>query len=133
MALHIIGKLFVDGFGHSQYSILLTFHTKQLFTVLCFSQMGHAHSSRESLLKIPFQINFLGLLLTVFPQLMIIYVPFFNVIFKTQPLVYELILTLLSSSCFWAVEIAKWILRRKKIARRSQNSYVQYYFRIAPD
>jgi hypothetical protein len=55
---------------------------------------------------------------------------FFNVIFKTQPLsLYELILTLLSSSIvFWAVEIAKWILRRKKIARRSQNSYVQYYF-----
>jgi Ca2+-transporting ATPase len=39
-----------------------------------------------------------ALLLTVFLQLMIIYVPFFNVIFKTQLSLYELILTLLSSS-----------------------------------
>jgi Ca2+-transporting ATPase len=67
-------------------------------------------------LKLDLFKSFRGATLTVFLQLMIIYVPFFNVIFKTQPLsLYELILTLLSSSIvFWAVEIAKWILRRKK-------------------
>ena len=92
------------------------------FTVLCFSQMGHVmaiRSGRESLFKIGFSSNkpLLGaLLLTVFLQLMIIYVPFFNVVFKTQPLsLYELILTLLASSIvFWAVKIGNWALRRKK-------------------
>ena len=92
------------------------------FTVLFFSQMGHVmaiRSGRESLFKIGFSSNkpLLGaLLLTVFLQLMIIYVPFFNVVFKTQPLsLYELILTLLASSIvFWAVKIGNWALRRKK-------------------
>jgi Ca2+-transporting ATPase len=92
------------------------------FTVLCFSQMGHVmaiRSGRESLFKIGFSSNkpLLGaLLLTVFLQLMIIYVRFFNVVFKTQPLsLYELILTLLASSIvFWAVKIGNWALRRKK-------------------
>jgi Ca2+-transporting ATPase len=84
--------------------------------------MGHVmaiRSGRESLFKIGFSSNkpLLGaLLLTVFLQLMIIYVPFFNVVFKTQPLsLYELILTLLASSIvFWAVKIGNWALRRKK-------------------
>ena len=82
-------------------------------------------SERESLFKIKLFSNkpLLGaLLLTVFLQLTIIYVPFFNVVFKTQPLsLYELILTLLVSSIvFWAVEIAKWILRRKNSKKVSK-------------
>jgi Ca2+-transporting ATPase len=92
------------------------------FTVLCFSQMGHViaiRSDRESLFKIGLFSNkpLLGaLLLTVALQLMIIYIPFFNVVFKTQPLTLkEVALTLLASSIvFWAVEIEKWIIRMKK-------------------
>jgi Ca2+-transporting ATPase len=92
------------------------------FTVLCFSQMGHVmaiRSERESLFKIGLFSNkpLLGaLLLTVALQLMIIYTPFFNPVFKTQPLtIYELAITLLVSSIvFWAVEMEKWIFRLTK-------------------
>jgi Ca2+-transporting ATPase len=92
------------------------------FTVLCFSQMGHVmaiRSERESLFKIGIFSNkaLLGaLLITVALQMMIIYTPFFNVIFKTQPLtVFELIITILASSIvFCAVEIEKWMTRRNK-------------------
>jgi len=89
------------------------------FTVLCFSQMGHImaiRSERESLFKIGVFSNkpLLGaLLLTVALQLTLIYSPFFNTIFKTQPLyIAELAITfVVSSVVFWAVEIEKWILR----------------------
>ncbi len=89
------------------------------FTVLCFSQMGHVmaiRSERESLFKIGVFSNkpLMGaLFFTVILQLIIIYVPFFNTIFKTQPLsIAELAITIVVSSVvFWAVEIEKWILR----------------------
>lgn len=89
------------------------------FTVLCFSQMGHVmaiRSDRESLFKIGVFSNkpLLGaLFLTVILQLMLIYSPFFNSIFKTQPLsIYELAITfVVSSVVFCAVEIEKWIFR----------------------
>lgn len=89
------------------------------FTVLCFSQMGHVmaiRSERESLFKIGVFSNkpLLGaLFLTVVLQLILIYSPFFNAIFKTQPLsIYELGITLVVSSVvFWAVELEKWIFR----------------------
>lgn len=89
------------------------------FTVLCFSQMGHVmaiRSERESLFKIGVFSNrpLLGaLFLTVILQMVLIYSPFFNSIFKTQPLsIYELAITFVASSVvFWAVEIEKWIFR----------------------
>jgi Ca2+-transporting ATPase len=91
------------------------------FTVLCFSQMGHVmaiRSDRESLFKIGLFTNkpLLGaLFLTVILQLMLIYVPFFNTIFKTQPLsIYELTIVIsVSSIVFCAVEIEKWVIRQK--------------------
>jgi len=91
------------------------------FTVLCFSQMGHVmaiRSERESLFKIGVFSNkpLLGaLLLTVGLQLILIYSPFFNTIFKTQPLsICELAITLaVSSIVFWAVEIEKWVNRSR--------------------
>jgi Ca2+-transporting ATPase len=84
--------------------------------------MGHViamRSDTQSIFKIGVSSNkpMLGaLLLTVGLQGMIIYTPFFNDIFKTQPLTfYELAITLaVSSIVFWAVEIEKWIKRNKK-------------------
>ena len=91
------------------------------FTVLCFSQMGHVmaiRSERESLFKIGVFSNkplLAALFLTVILQLILIYSPFFNGVFKTQPLtIYELAITLaVSSVVFWAVEIEKWINRSR--------------------
>jgi Ca2+-transporting ATPase len=89
------------------------------FTVLCLSQMGHVmaiRSERESVFKIGLFTNkpmIIALLTTIGLQLMIIYVPFFNDVFKTKPLtLYELGITIaVSSIVFWAVEIEKWIKR----------------------
>lgn len=92
------------------------------FTVLCFSQLGHVMAIRsdwQSLFRIGVFSNktMLGaLLITITLQLMIIYLPFCNAIFRTQPLTYyELAITLaVSSIIFWAVEVEKWIKNRNK-------------------
>jgi Ca2+-transporting ATPase len=127
MAIHILWVGFLMGVVtlgmqtwaiHSENSHWQT----MAFTVLCFSQMGHVmaiRSERESLFEIGVFSNkpLLGaLVLTVALQMMIIYTPFFNTVFKTQPLtIYELAITLLVSSIvFWAVEMEKWIIRLKK-------------------
>ncbi len=59
--------------------------------------------------------------LTVALQLMIIYVPFFNDLFTTEPLTWaELgIVLAMSSVVFWAVEIQKLIIRQRDIERES--------------
>ncbi len=98
------------------------------FTVLCFSQLGNAiaiRSRQESVFRIGLLANkpMLGAVaLTVSLQLMVIYVPFFNDLFHTQPLTgTELGITVaVSSVVFWAVEIQKWMGRqsdRKRLAR----------------
>ena len=94
------------------------------FSVLCFSQLGLAltiRSRRESLFSIGLFSNkpMLGaLVLTFLLQLMIIYVPFFNKLFRTEPLTWaELGITLaVSSGVFWAVELWKLISRRREAA-----------------
>lgn len=91
------------------------------FTVLCFSQLGHVisiRSERNSIFKIGLFSNrtmVLALLITIGFQLMIIYIPFFNSVFKTQPLNgKELLVTLLVSSIvFVAVEFEKWIKNKQ--------------------
>ncbi len=96
------------------------------FTVLCLSQLGHVmaiRSETKSILKIGVFSNrpMVGaLLFTVALQMMIIYVPFFNGIFRTQPLSgYELAITILASSIvFWAVEIEKWIKNKYFIVNK---------------
>ncbi|WP_276374467.1 calcium-translocating P-type ATPase, PMCA-type [Chryseolinea sp. H1M3-3] len=98
------------------------------FTVLCFSQLGHVmaiRSSHRSTFALGVFSNkpmILALLITVMLQMMIIYVPFFNKIFKTAPLTWsELLITAaVSSIVFWAVELEKLIRRR-----RSRNRTVQ--------
>jgi len=93
-----------------------------VFTVLCLTQLGHVlaiRSEKESLFKIGLFSNkyLLGaVLLALLFQLATVYVPFFNPIFKTEPLTLnELTVTLsLSSLVFVAVEIEK-LMRRRKI------------------
>jgi len=93
-----------------------------VFTVLCLSQLGLSlaiRSERESFFVQGIFTNkpLIGaLVLTVALQLATIYVPFLNPFFHTAPLTfYELIITLLLSSVvFVAVEIEKFVLRRKR-------------------
>ncbi len=90
-----------------------------VFTVLCFSQMGHVlaiRSDRESLFTQGLFSNrsLLGaIFLTVALQFAIMYIPFLNPIFKTAPLtLFELTVTIaLSCIPFVAVEIEKMIKR----------------------
>jgi Ca2+-transporting ATPase len=92
-----------------------------VFTVLCFAQMGNAlavRSEKESLFKQGLLSNtpLLGaVLLTVVLQLMLIYVPFLQPIFKTEALSAAELATaiVVSSSVFWLVEIEKWVKRRR--------------------
>jgi Ca2+-transporting ATPase len=130
MALHILWVGFLMGcvtIGMQAYAIHVanTHWQTMAFTVLCFSQLGHVvaiRSEQESIFKIGLFSNkaMIGaLLFTVILQFMIIYIPFFNEIFKTQPLtLYELLVTLaVSSIVFWAVEMEKSIKRFKKRAK----------------
>jgi len=97
------------------------------FTVLCFSQLGHimaVRSNRESLFKIGVFSNkpLLGaIVLTVVLQMMIIYIPFLNIVFKTKPLtITELAIAIATSSIiFWAVEIEKLVIRLKNKKQHS--------------
>jgi P-type Ca2+ transporter type 2C len=90
-----------------------------VFSVLCFSQMGHLlaiRSETQSLFKQGLFSNkpLLGaLLLTVVLQFLTIYVPALNPIFRTVPLTLtELgIVLAVSSVVFWAVEIEKVVKR----------------------
>jgi P-type Ca2+ transporter type 2C len=95
-----------------------------LFTTLTLSQMAHVmaiRSERRSLFQIGLLSNkpLLGAVaLTVFLQLALIYVPWLQPVFATLALpLKDLGLTLaISSSTFVAVEVEKWILRRKHAA-----------------
>lgn len=124
LGVHIIWVGLLMGFV-SIFTQALSIKTHNLhwqtmvFTVLCFSQMGHSlaiRSERDSLFTLGLfsNIYLLGaILLTVFLQLAVIYWPVLNPIFKTQPIgIYELgICLLLSSVVFIAVEIEKLIKR----------------------
>jgi len=93
-----------------------------VFTTLGLSQMGNAlavRSDRESLFKLGLLSNkfLLGaVLLTLVLQMAVIYLPFLQRIFDTTPLDWrELSISLaLSTVVFVAVEISKWIKRRRE-------------------
>ncbi len=86
-----------------------------VFTVLCLSQMGHVlaiRSERESFFKQGPLSNkpLLGAVLLTFGlQMITIYVPFLNPVFKTEPLsaVELIVAVLISTIVFLAVEIEK--------------------------
>jgi Ca2+-transporting ATPase len=91
-----------------------------VFTVLTLSQLGHVLAiryERDSLFTQGVSSNpmLIGALLFTFVlQMAVLYVPWLNPIFKTEPLgLEELLLCLvLSSVVFFAVEIEKWLVRR---------------------
>jgi Ca2+-transporting ATPase len=94
-----------------------------VFTVLCLTQLGHAlaiRSERASLFTQGLFSNkaLLGAVVFCFAlQMATIYVPFFNTIFKTQPLrATQLLICIgVSSLVFIAVEIEKWVKRRRNL------------------
>ncbi|MDH4101267.1 MAG: HAD-IC family P-type ATPase, partial [Nitrospirota bacterium] len=95
------------------------------FTVLCLSQMGHAlaiRSERDSLFAQGLFSNpyLLGAVALTFAlQMATIYVPYLQPIFRTEALSPgELAFCLAASSVvFVAVEVEKWVVRRKERAR----------------
>ena len=99
--------------GHGHWQTMV-------FTVLTLSQLGHVlaiRSERDSLFTQGLWSNrplLLAVSFTFALQMMVIYVPWFNAIFKTEALSFgELIFCLLLSSVvFVAVEIEKWLIRR---------------------
>lgn len=97
-----------------------------VFTTLTFAQMGNALSIRSSddlLVTIGVFSNRLmigAVLLTVVLQLLLLYTPFFQAIFKVAPLSWTQLLLcfVLSWVLFSAVEGVKW-LRQRKVVRGS--------------
>lgn len=95
-----------------------------VFTVLCFSQMGHVlavRSGRDSFFRQGVLSNkpLAGAVaLTVVLQLAIIYVPFLQPVFRTQALSSsELIVAVAASTVvFWAVEVEKLVKRHSDLA-----------------
>jgi P-type Ca2+ transporter type 2C len=95
-----------------------------VFTVLCLLQLGHVmaiRSEKESLFQQGLFSNkalLATVVATVTLQLMTVYVPSLNPVFKTQPLsLHELIIVLaLSTVIFFAVELEKLIRRSRKTA-----------------
>ena len=98
-------------------------HARTLaFFVLACSQLFHSYNcrnDRESLFKIGLFTNkklVYATLVSFILQTAVIYIPFFQKVFKTEPLsLTELgFVTLISSLPLWAMEIIKVIIRAKK-------------------
>jgi P-type Ca2+ transporter type 2C len=93
-----------------------------IFTTLAFLQVGQALASRSSRESFFTQgarsnITLIGLvLLVIVLQLLVIYLPALDQFFDVVPLsATELLLAaLLGSIAFWAIEIEKWLLRRRE-------------------
>lgn len=94
-----------------------------LFVTLTLAQMGHVlaiRSDRYSLFQIGILSNkpLIGAVLLTFAlQMAVVYVPFLQKVFDTRPLpLVDLMVSLgLSTFVFIAVEVTKWIERRKEL------------------
>ncbi|MCS7285589.1 MAG: cation-translocating P-type ATPase [Anaerolineae bacterium] len=90
-----------------------------VFTTLALAQMGNAlviRSEKESIFRIGFTSNpilLVAVFLTFILQLMVIYIPPLQKVFKTVALSWwELLISLaLASIVFWTIELAKWLRR----------------------
>jgi P-type Ca2+ transporter type 2C len=92
-----------------------------MFTTLAFLQIGQAlasRSNRESFFTqgLTSNLTLMGLvILVIVLQLLVLYVPFLDQFFNIVPLspAQLLVTILLGSLAFWAIEVEKWILRRR--------------------
>jgi Ca2+-transporting ATPase len=92
------------------------------FSTLAFAQLAQAlaaRSRRESLFKIGLRSNLPGMLLAIVVfglQLLVIYIPYLQNFFNTQPLsLRDLTLSLAAGSLvFLAIETEKWSIRRRE-------------------
>lgn len=91
-----------------------------VFTTLCFAQLYHVMAIRSETLSL-FSIGLwsnkpllLAVVATVLLQLMVVYTPYFNRLFHTEPLSGMELLAVFAVSglAFVAVEIEKWVKRR---------------------
>jgi len=90
-----------------------------VFTVLSLSQLGHVmaiRSARTYLFRQGFFSNkplLIAVLFTFILQMAVVYLPFMNTIFKTNPLSWEELGICFGVSVivFHAVELEKWIKR----------------------
>jgi P-type Ca2+ transporter type 2C len=115
--------------GMQHYTLLHddTHWQTMVFTVLLLSQLGHVfaiRSERQYIFKVGIFSNLplIGaILLTIAMQVGIIYLPFANKLFKTQPLTLgEFMLCFgISTIVFHAVELEKFI--KKKFSKRRRN------------
>ena len=95
-----------------------------VFTVLAFMQLSHAlvvRSERESIFKLGFTTNrplFIVLIISALVQLSLVYVPVLQPIFETTALTVNelLVVVLVTPIPFIAVEIEKWVRRRREPA-----------------
>ena len=128
LMFHVVWVGFLIGslsFGMQVWTLTHNIQNWQtmVFSVLCFSQIWHVmaiRSSYASTFKIGFFSNkamVAAISIAVILQLLIIYIPFFNRTFQTNPLsTFELLLTVLvSSTVFWMVEAEKFLKRRNGI------------------
>jgi Ca2+-transporting ATPase len=105
-----------------------------LFTTLTFAQMANVlaiRSERYSLFQIGLHTNkplLAAVAFTILLQLMVIYIPFLQDIFKTTSLsVIELLNCLLVSSIvFWVIEFKKWLARRRISSPEALKRFAQH-------
>jgi Ca2+-transporting ATPase len=93
-----------------------------VFTVLAFMQLAHAlavRSERQSTFRLGFGTNrplLLTVVITALVQLALIYVPSLQPLFETEALGLEelLVVALVTPIPFVAVELEKWVVRRRE-------------------
>ena len=135
LMFHVVWVGFLIGslsFGMQVWTLTHNIQNWQtmVFSVLCFSQIWHVmaiRSSYASTFKIGFFSNkamVAAISIAVILQLLIIYIPFFNRTFQTNPLsTFELLLTVLvSSTVFWLVEAEKFLKRKNEIKIKKKDN-----------
>jgi P-type Ca2+ transporter type 2C len=93
-----------------------------VFTVLAMLQLAHAlavRSERESTFRLGFLTNrplLMAVVATALIQLALVYVPFLQPLFETEALTLEqlAVVIVLSPIPFVAVEVEKWVVRRRE-------------------